>query len=353
VARSEPEWWYSSTPQWPAKLLRPVANVYGAVAQWRYARANPYRSQLPVICVGNFTAGGTGKTPMSLLIADLVEAGGGAPWFLSRGYGGRLDGQERVDSARHTAAVVGDEPLLLAARAPTVISRDRRLGAEFIARLAPANAVIIMDDGLQNPALAKDLTIAVVDGSRGFGNGLVIPAGPLRAPLPFQMRLADVIVINGASNTVSGDRARQQLADMPGASRIPQLSAHPVPRGNTEWLKSTKVVAYAGIANPERFFTLLETLGATVVERAAFGDHQSMSNEDAEHVLALAGKHRAQLVTTEKDFVRLSGLDRARAKLQAASKTLPITLHMPDEDRAALAARVAGVIAEQRTRRLG
>jgi tetraacyldisaccharide 4'-kinase len=348
VARGEPGWWYSSEPQWQATVLRPVASVYGAVAQWRYTRASPYRSKLPVICVGNFTAGGTGKTPMSLLVADLVEASGGAPWFLSRGYGGRLDGQERVDPARHTAAEVGDEPLLLAARAPTVISRDRRLGAEFIARLAPANAVIIMDDGLQNPALAKDLTIAVVDAARGFGNGLVIPAGPLRAPLAFQMRLADVIVVNGAS----GDRARQQLAGALGASGIPQLSAHPVPRGDTGWLKGAKVVAYAGIANPERFFALLETLGATVVERLSFGDHQSMSNEDAERVLALAGKHDAHLVTTEKDFVRLGGLDRARTELRAKSKTLPIALHMTDEDRARLTARIADILDTHRAKKM-
>lgn len=273
---------------------------------------------------------------MSLLVADIVETSGGVPWFLSRGYGGRLDGQERVDPARHTAAEVGDEPLLLAARAPTVISRNRQLGAEFIARQAPANAVIIMDDGLQNPALTKDLTIVVVDAARGFGNGAVIPAGPLRAPLAFQLRLADMIVVNGAS----GGRARRQLTGAPGASGNPQLSAHPVPRGDTSWLKAAKVVAYAGIANPERFFALLETLGAVVAERVAFGDHQSMSNEEAEQLLALAGKHDAQLVTTEKDFVRLGGLDRARTELRAKSKALPIALQMPDKDCAALAARV-------------
>jgi tetraacyldisaccharide 4'-kinase len=343
VARGEPEWWYASTLQWQATALSSVASVYGIVAKWRYNRTTSYRSKLPVICVGNFTAGGTGKTPMSLLVADIVEEAGGAPWFLSRGYGGRLDGQERVDPARHTAAEVGDEPLLLAARAPTVISRNRQLGAEFIARHAPTNAVIIMDDGLQNPALAKDLTIAVVDAARGFGNGFVIPSGPLRAPLAFQMGLADVIVVNGAS----GDLARRQLANAPGAAALPQLSARPEPRGDTAWLKGAKVVAYAGIANPERFFALLESLGATVVERVSFGDHQSMSNENAESLLALAGQHGAQLVTTEKDFARLGGLDRARAELLARSKTLPIALHMPDEDRARLAARVNQAMAKK------
>ena len=339
MAHGEPQWWYGAGGSWQAACLRPIASVYGVVTQWRYERVTPYRAKLPVICVGNFTAGGTGKTPMSLLIADLVVGGGGVPWFLSRGYGGRLDGQERVDPARHTAAEVGDEPLLLAARAPTVISRNRQLGAEFIERQAPANAVIIMDDGLQNPALAKDLTLAVVDAARGFGNEFVIPAGPLRAPLAFQLGLADVIIINGAH----GDRARQQMAKIAHSKSIAQLSAHPLPQGDTSWLKDAKVIAYAGIANPERFFGLLEKLGSTVVERVAFGDHQTMSNDDAEMLMALADQHGAQLITTEKDLVRLTGLDRARIELKKKSKTLPIMLEMPDKDRDVLTAKVAGL----------
>jgi tetraacyldisaccharide 4'-kinase len=340
----EPAWWYSGAPHWQTTVLRPLASAYGAIAMRRHERATPYRSKRPVICVGNFTAGGTGKTPMSLMMADIVASCGGEPWFLSRGYGGRLDGQERVDPARHTASEVGDEPLLLAARAPTVISRDRRLGAEFIERQAPANAVIIMDDGLQNPSLAKDLTIAVVDASRGFGNGSVIPAGPLRAPLAFQMRLADVIVFNGVAASQAGDRARRQLADAFAGSDIPILSVQAAPRGDTAWLQGANVIAYAGIANPERFFNLLQSLGATIVERVAFGDHQSLSNSDADKLLALADQNAAQLITTEKDFVRLNGLDRARAVLMARSKTLPIALQMPDDDRKHLTGRVQKVL---------
>ena len=342
--KSEPAWWYGDGPHWQPALLRPVSTVYGAIARWRYRRAAPYRSKFPVICVGNFTAGGTGKTPMSLLIADIAETCGCQPWFLSRGYGGRLDGQERVDPARHTAAEVGGEPLLLAARAATVISRDRRLGAEFIERFAPPDALIIMDDGLQNPALAKDLTIAVVDAGRGFGNGAVIPAGPLRAPLAFQIAQTDLIVLNGAT----GDLARRQLAGVPSANAIPHLSAEPQPSGETAWLRGLKVIAFAAIANPERFFKLLESLGANIVERIAFNDHQSMSEADAQTLLAPAAKHNAQLVTTEKDFVRLSGLDGARANVRAKSKTLPIALRMPDADRAVLVAHVTKALAERR-----
>ncbi|MEQ1652920.1 MAG: tetraacyldisaccharide 4'-kinase, partial [Hyphomicrobium sp.] len=246
MARSEPSWWYAAQPGWQQRVLAPVATIYGAIAESRFKRTTPYRAGRPVICVGNFTAGGTGKTPMSLLVADIVRNQGFKPWFLSRGYGGRLDGQERVDPTRHSAAEVGDEPLLLAANAPTVISRDRRLGAEFIARQAPKNAVIIMDDGLQNPSIAKDLTIAVIDGARGFGNGAVIPAGPLRAPLDAQLTRTDVIIINGQNS----ETARQHLAGVTAAETVETLTAQPVATGDTAWLRGQRVVAYAGIANP-------------------------------------------------------------------------------------------------------
>jgi tetraacyldisaccharide 4'-kinase len=336
VAQTEPSWWYSSSASWQRTALRPIASLYGHIATARYSATTPERAARPVICVGNYTAGGTGKTPMALLVADIVAQHGGAPWFLSRGYGGRLDGQERVDPTRHTAAQVGDEPLLLAARAPTVVSRDRRLGAEFIARQAPANAVIIMDDGLQNPALAKSLTIALVDAARGLGNGAVIPAGPLRAPLAFQLARTDLIVINGAAGT----RARDQLSGIHSAARIEKLSAAPVPRGETTWLSGARVLAFAGIANPERFFALLERLGAIIVERVVFGDHETLSNAAAENLLSLAETANTTLVTTEKDFVRLSGLDGARVILKERARPVPIVLQMTDGDRAILSKRI-------------
>lgn len=336
----EPSWWYSAQPGWQARALSPIAEVYAYFARRRVINAQPYRSRLPVICVGNFTAGGTGKTPMALAVADIVQSLGREPWFLSRGYGGRLDGQERVDPARHSAAEVGDEPLLLAARAPTVISRNRALGAEFIERHAPENAVIIMDDGLQNPALSKNLAIAVVDAARGFGNGMVIPAGPLRMHLGLQITRSDIIVINGAS----GDRARTQLADYPDSGFVDIVAARPEPKGDTAWLNGTRVAAYAGIANPERFFGLLEKLGATVVERVTFNDHETLSPSDAAKLLSLAKSNDARLVTTEKDFVRLSGLDGARAVVKAASACLAITLAMPDADRALLTGKIKAAL---------
>lgn len=340
MARQEPSWWYADGPTWQMRILQPVASLYGYIANARFKAAVPERAARPVICVGNYTAGGTGKTPMALLLAGLVEHEGGAPWFLSRGYGGRLDGQERVDPARHTAAEVGDEPLLLAARAPTVISRDRRLGAEFIARQAPENAVIIMDDGLQNPGIAKDLAIAIVDAGRGFGNGAVIPAGPLRAPLEAQLARTDVIVVNGATGTA----AREHLARMHVPERIRILSAAPGPRDASEWLNGLPVIAFAGIANPNRFFSMIERLGAKIIERREFADHQTLSYADAADIIAHADKTGATIVTTEKDHVRLAGLDGTRIDLRARAKTIAIELQMPDADLAALRTRIAQLL---------
>lgn len=322
-------------------MLAPIAALYGTISARRITSAIPERAARPVICVGNFTAGGTGKTPMSLLVADIVEERGGAPWFLSRGYGGRLDGQERVDPEHHTAAEVGDEPLLLAARAPTVISRDRRLGAEFIARQAPANAVIIMDDGLQNPSLSKDLTIAVIDRARGLGNGYVIPAGPLRAPMAAQLPRTNIIVVNGTS----GDAAATDLARFTSDASIPKLAAAPQLLEATDWLSGARVIAFAGIANPDRFFSMLERAGANVVARTAFADHKTLSNSEAEKLLSQADHTGALLVTTEKDHVRLRGLDGARVALFERAKPAAIKLQMSDDDRTLLGARIQKLLA--------
>jgi len=278
---------------------------------------------------------------MSLKLADMVEALGGQPWFLSRGYGGRLDGQELVDAARHTAAEVGDEPLLLAARAPTVVSRDRRLGVEFISRQAPANAVIIMDDGLQNPAIAKDLTIALVDRARGLGNGDVIPAGPLRAPLDFQIRQTDIIVVNGASGE-AGDRDLDHAA---AARVVLRLTARTQPRQSLSWLSGQRVVAFAGIANPDRFFSMLEGAGAVISDRRIFNDHQTLSTDDAGTLLQLADDAGAILVTTEKDHVRLRGLDATRITLHDKAKPIAIELVMPEADQEMIRARIQQLLA--------
>ncbi len=317
---SEPSWWYGPGGAWQTALLAPVGTIFGAIARRRISKAKPYRSPFPVICVGNFTAGGSGKTPLALLLAKLVSDEGREPWFLSRGYGGKLEGPVRVDPARHGANDVGDEPLLLARAFPTVIARDRRKGAAAIEAMASKRAVIVMDDGLQNPSLAKDLAIAVVDARRGFGNGRVIPAGPLRAPLDVQAALVDLIVFMGERSS----------ANSPVAQTIGRLTDAPMVIGETRpdpdavRFRGQKVLAFAGIANPERFFSTLESLGATIVERRAFADHHPFSEVEARDLLTVAERSGAALVTTEKDLVRLSGMAGPGAELRERSDALAI-----------------------------
>lgn len=324
----EPSWWYGSGPGWQAALLAPVSRLYGVIAERRYVRSNPIKATRPVICVGNFTAGGTGKTPMSLFLASIVKEAGREPWFLSRGYGGSETGPVRVDPAIHTASDIGDEPLLLARTAPTVVARHRRDGAAFIASMASPSAVIIMDDGLQNPAITKDFSIAIVDGRRGFGNGNVIPAGPLRAPLAFQARLADCVVVIGKNAA----RHPPSLATFLATTRCPVMAAETVPSGDTEWLRDRPVIAYAGIANPQRFFAMLERLGARIVSRHVFADHEPYSQTTAAALLTDSQTRNALLVTTEKDLARLQGSSGHMAELCKQSKTLPITLTFDEPD---------------------
>lgn len=317
---SEPGWWYTQQRTWQADLLRPAAALYGAIATRRIRNAAPYRSSLPVICIGNFTAGGSGKTPLALRLAKLVSEEGRDPWFLSRGYGGAAAGPLRVDAGRHEARTVGDEPLLLARAFPTVVARDRRKGAAAIEAMASERGVVIMDDGLQNQALAKDLTIAVVDARRGFGNGLVIPAGPLRAPLEVQARLAHLIVVtgNGVPADIAAVRTIGTLTD------APIVSAHTRPEQNAERFRGQKVLAFAGIANPERFFAMLDALGAVIVERRAFADHHPFSEGEARELLARAQRTGAALVTTEKDLMRLSRAAGSLGELEKQSDALAI-----------------------------
>ena len=190
-------WWRPRAGPW-ALLLAPLGAVYGGVTAWRMGRRGG-KAGVPIVCIGNFVVGGAGKTPTAIAIARLLIAGGETPVFLSRGYGGSLSSSSRpvrVDPARHTVSHVGDEPLLLARIAPTIVAARREWGARA-AREAGAS-VVVMDDGLQNAALCKDLAIAVVDGASGIGNGLAIPAGPLRAPLGAQMRHIDALVVIGS-----------------------------------------------------------------------------------------------------------------------------------------------------------
>jgi tetraacyldisaccharide 4'-kinase len=333
----EPRWWYGSARPGLATLLQPAATVYGRVAESRYRRARSYRSRLPVICVGNLVAGGTGKTPLALWIARHLQDKGYTPTFLSRGYGGRLTGPYRVNPAFDTAREAGDEPLLLAQTAPAFIARDRAAGARMIEKTDATH--IIMDDGLQNPGLAKDLSLAMIDGARWIGNGRVIPAGPLRAPLEFQAGLVDALVIGGpgtSEQTLPGSLGRH--------FSCPVLWAQRQIDGSTDDLCSLPWIAFAGIGRPEGFFEMLEADGAKIAARMPYEDHHPFSQGDAKRLLALAETHHAGLITTEKDWVRLPADAGALGHLKAAAKVLKLRLAFSETDEALLKGLLAGVI---------
>ena len=317
----EPDFWWQK-PGLAAWLLSPFGLVYGAVAGWRMRRAG-WRADIPVICVGNFTLGGTGKTPAAIAIATLLAERGATPFFLTRGYGGNLAGPVQVDLRSHRAADVGDEPLLLARAAPTIVSRDRPAGAAF-AQAAGAS-VIVMDDGLQNPSLHKTLSIAVVDARRGLGNAHVFPAGPLRAPIATQLAMVRAILIVGAG---SGADPVTALARSRG---VPVLRARLAPAADAvNALAGRKAFAFAGIGDPEKFYLTLAEAGIYATARQNFADHHPYSEEEAASILARCESERLVPVTTEKDIARLAGQDGSRGRLAAAASAIPVTL-VPDD----------------------
>jgi tetraacyldisaccharide 4'-kinase len=322
VRLDEPSWWYREAPGTAAKFLQPLGVFYGWVARRRYERGRSYQPRLPVICLGNFTAGGTGKTPLAIYLCEKLKAAGHQPVALTRGYGGRLSGPYWVNAASDHAGDVGDEALLLARVVPTVLARNRRLGAQAIERGPRPATVIVMDDGLQNPSVTKDLTLAVVDGRRGIGNGLIIPAGPLRAQLQMQLELTDSVIVNepAAAPSPVADWLRHRFAG-------PVLRASTVPSAAVDWLRGAKLVAWAGIGAPERFFGLLKALGAELIDAVAFPDHHPLSPAEAQEVLARARGRAAMLVTTEKDLARLANRQGPPAELAASSRSLPVKLH--------------------------
>ena len=334
----EPGWWYGPDKQLIARALQPAAACFAAIATRRLRAGTAYRSRLPVVCIGNFTAGGTGKTPLARTICDMLLARGERPAVLTRGFGGASHGPHWVDAERDTAALVGDEPLLFARAYPTLVARDRAAGAKAIEAEGDRISVVVMDDGMQNPALVKDLTLAVVDAARGFGNGRVIPAGPLRAPLESQFDIVDAVVVNAGAATPSGDAGiGEQLRR---TFQGPVLAAQVRALGDRAALTRQPLVAYAGIGAPQRFFDLLAREGGTVTECHAFPDHHAFTPTDATRLLDRAAKSGAALITTEKDHVRLNGGMGRLADLRRASLTLPVTLAFEPD----VALRLAGLL---------
>jgi tetraacyldisaccharide 4'-kinase len=316
----EPAFWWRPGS---GALLSPLGGIYGIVAALRM-RSTGRNAGVPVICLGNFTVGGGGKTPAALAVGRLLLAAHERLFFLSRGYGGRLAGPVRVDPAVHAAAEVGDEPLLLARLAPTIVARDRVAGAEAARR--GGASVIVMDDGFQNPALIKDLAILLVDGRRVIGNGQIIPAGPLRAPLGTQLAHAQAIVVVGPSDgaTALTERARRHNVAIFHGRLEPD-------RATVAALSGRKVLAFAGIGDPEKFFATLAVAGVAVAERASFADHHRYTAAEARALIARADAENLMLLTTEKDLARLSGEGRLAA-LAARANPLPVQLVIEEAD---------------------
>jgi len=308
-----PGFWDDGGPL--AWLLAPAGAVFGSITAWRMGRPGA-KASVPVVCVGNFTAGGAGKTPTAIAVAELLRQAGRRPVFLSRGYGGTVRNPVRVDPAVHRAAQVGDEPLLLARHGPAVVSPDRVAGAALAATLGD---VIVMDDGLQNPSLTKDLRLAVVDGAAGIGNGLCVPAGPLRAPLAAQLRHVDAVVLIGPGEA-GADVATQAVAAV-----VPVLTASLTPEpAAAARLAGRRVLAFAGIGRPGKVFATLEALGATIGSKHAFADHHAFTRAELDGLMQEAAGGGMVPVTTEKDRARLEGiLTPAQA---AVLEVLPVRL---------------------------
>jgi len=290
-----PEFWQSGKGGALAVALSPLGWLYGLATKAKLATTKAWASPVPVICVGNLIAGGAGKTPVAIDLAKRLQAKGKDVHFLSRGYGGHEKGPLRVEPETHDFTHVGDEPLLLATHAPTWVSRERRAGCEAAAK-AGAD-IIIMDDGFQNPYVAKDFSIIVIDGGFGFGNKKLIPAGPLRETIAGGLARAQAVIVVGGDRTDS-----MELVSKHGHVPLSaQLSPGPLP----EDISGKPVVAFTGIGRPDKFFETVSSLGCIVDAQIPFADHHPYSEADITHLLGTAKKTNARLLSTEKDAQRL------------------------------------------------
>ena len=320
MSLTTPKWWYQRDRKSAAlarMMLKPVSWIWAGVTANRIARATPVDPGVPVVSIGNLTVGGSGKTPIAREVLRLLRASGIDAHALSRGYGGSLEGPVRVDERRHRADEVGDEPLLLAAFGPVWVGRDRAAAAR--AAVAAGAQAIVMDDGFQNPDLAQDLAIVVVDAGFGFGNGRVMPAGPLREPVAAGLARAGLVLAIGAP----GERARFRAA-WPAVERLPVVEGTLAPlQTGMDWA-GLRALAFAGIGRPEKFYATLRGLGADVVGARSFGDHEPYHPRVLARLDAEAGRLGAQLVTTEKDAARLPPAFRPRVLV------LPVRLEIAD-----------------------
>ena len=301
-----PKFWFEKDSL-AAQLLSPASALYEIAGQWRRAMATPYQAGVPVICVGNVTAGGAGKTPTALALASLLKAKGHNPGFVTRGYGGSQHGPLRVDPAHHGTEEVGDEAMLLIRRAPVWIGRDR---AAAIREAEKSSSHIILDDGLQNPNIKPDIALLVIDGAVGIGNGRVIPAGPLREPLEDALQRATAVLVIGDGGIATGGK--------------PLLRGHLAPVIPADFPRDAAFLAFAGIGRPKKFYDLCRKAGLNIAATMDFADHHPFKSGELQRLERTARERGAKLLTTEKDFVRLP------AWFQERVATFPVELKFED-----------------------
>jgi tetraacyldisaccharide 4'-kinase len=288
-----PKFWFE-TPAFFAKLLYPLSLIYQALHRLRWYLTTPVKSSIPIICIGNTGLGGAGKTPTALALGKVFDDLAISCKYLTRGYGGSEQGPLLVNSLYHKASQVGDEPLLLAKRHPTIMAKNRVKGLSLIKE--KNTQVILMDDGYQNPSLEKKLHFLVIDGQRGFGNGLVFPAGPLRETLPMAFERASAIILIGEAS----EPVKEYLKSLTCPVFKAKLTI--IPPSTLEG----KLYAFAGIGFPEKFFSSLKTKGFDVIETASFVDHHVYDDVECQALQRKSRSLGATLVTTEKDYVRLN-----------------------------------------------
>ena len=311
-----PDFWYRP-PGLASALLKPLGALYSYGVARRILTAKPLSVPIPVICVGNINVGGTGKTPTVISVVERLRARGLKPHVVTRGHGGSLQGPVQVQERTHNAGQVGDEPLLLAAFASTWVAKDRVKGAE--AAVAAGADAIVLDDGHQNPFVAKDISIVVADAVRGFGNKQVLPAGPLREPVKQGLSRADLLL------TIGTQKAQDRFIGLNHPpDNLPHLTGQLKPlQTGMDW-EGMRVLAFAGIGMPDKFFATLRALGADVVKAEPLDDHQPLSDALLSRLSAEATALGVQLVTTEKDAVRLP------ASFKSQVLTVPVRLQIDD-----------------------